>query len=61
MTRLYVLKMTDNGPEQEEYPSEAARDAYLTKQDASFDDFYCLDVEADGSVYFYLATTGDCE
>lgn len=55
--RYYTLALTDMGCEQQEFPTDAERQHWLNTQDATFDDFYCLDVQPDGSVEFFLADT----
>lgn len=59
IARRYTLALTDAGCEQEEHDTEEARNLFLSKQDATFDDWYCLDVYENLSVDFYLAATGE--
>lgn len=57
--RLYVLSVTDEGVGSLEFGSEAVREKHLASLDATFDDFFCLDVDEDGDIDFYIASTGD--
>jgi hypothetical protein len=58
MIRYYSLSLTANGPEQHEFKTEDERSTYHEQQDATYDDWFCLDVDAEGNVNFYLAITG---
>lgn len=57
-TRMHVLGMTDNGTAVDSFTSEADRVAFLAEQDDSFDDWYTLEVYADGTIDFCLAAIG---
>lgn len=57
--RMYVLSITDAGEKSTEFISEDAREKHLVELDDTFDDFFCLDVDEDGSIDFYIASTGD--
>lgn len=57
--RTYLLGMTDAGAEQLELKNGAARLKFLSKRDPSFEDWYQLDVRADGSIEFSSAPMGE--
>lgn len=57
--RFYTLALTDMGCETQKHESEAARCKFLSKVDNAVDDWYTLDVDAQGDIDFSLATTGD--
>jgi hypothetical protein len=59
--RYYTLALRAAGTEEQEFTSDQARQLYLDKQDSTFDDWFCLDVNAVGGINFYIAQTGEGE